>query len=103
MSDIQLYLFEADKDKNEATRIAVGTARRMVPAHMLTSHFAYRIWDVGLESKELKLVDVIESLGEYLNHNDAPLRAKSTEDSSSSPINILTSIAMSYIAEVLQA
>jgi DNA repair/transcription protein MET18/MMS19 len=59
--------------------------------------------DAGLESKELKLVDVIESLAEYLNHDDAPLRAKSTEDSSNSPINILTSAAMSFLAEMLQA
>lgn len=43
MSDIQLYLFEADKDKNEATRIAAGTARRTVPAHVLRPQYAYPI------------------------------------------------------------
>ncbi|KAK5171553.1 hypothetical protein LTR04_001809 [Oleoguttula sp. CCFEE 6159] len=68
MSDVQLYLFEADKNKTEATRIASQTAKR-------------------LESKELKLVDLIESLGEYLNNEEASLRSKS----------------MAYLSEVLGA
>lgn len=59
MSDIQLYLFEADKNKDEALRIASQSARR-------------------LETKELKLLDLIQSTSEYINDDkDDALRAKS--------------------------
>lgn len=58
MSDIQLYLLEASKNKDEAQRIASQTASR-------------------LERKELKLVALIESIGEYINNDDADLRSKS--------------------------
>ncbi|KIW07731.1 uncharacterized protein PV09_01661 [Verruconis gallopava] len=67
MSDVQLYLIEAEKDKKEASRIASVTAHR-------------------LEAKELKLLDLIESIGEYLNNDDAAIRAKT----------------LSYLAEILQ-
>lgn len=30
-----------------------------------------------LETKELKLIDLVQSLGEYLNNEDGTLRAKS--------------------------
>ncbi|KAF2146583.1 uncharacterized protein K452DRAFT_241456 [Aplosporella prunicola CBS 121167] len=68
MSDIQLYLFEHGKNKDEAARIAAQTAQR-------------------LESKTLKLFELVESLGEYLNNDDTQTRAK----------------AMAYLAEVLSA
>ncbi|KAF2836464.1 ARM repeat-containing protein [Patellaria atrata CBS 101060] len=68
MSDIQLYLFEFDRNKKEATQIAEQSAKR-------------------LESKELKLIDLIESLGEYLNSEDGSIRAKT----------------ISYLSEVLTA
>ncbi|KAK8254760.1 MMS19 nucleotide excision repair protein-like protein [Phyllosticta capitalensis] len=66
MSDIQLYLFEHGKNKDEAQRIAAQSAER-------------------LESKKLKLLELIESLGEYLNSDDGATRAK----------------AMAYLADVL--
>ena len=54
MTDIRLYLVELENNKkDEATRIATRTASR-------------------LQSKELRLVEIIESLGEYLN-NEVPL------------------------------
>lgn len=58
MSDIQLYLVEADKNKNEARKLALRSAER-------------------LASGELKLVALIENAGEYINHEDASLRVKS--------------------------
>ena len=59
MSDIQLYLFEVDKNKAEAQAIAKQSATK-------------------LESKELKLIDLITSLEEYINKkDDAAIRAKS--------------------------
>ncbi|TID17506.1 MMS19 nucleotide excision repair protein-like protein [Venturia nashicola] len=68
MSDIQLYLVEFDRNRNEATAIAAQSAQR-------------------LQSKELKLSTLIESLAEYINHEEAATRAKT----------------MSYVADVLQA
>lgn len=58
MSDIQLYLVEFEKNKDEAHNIAVQTATK-------------------LERKELKLVALIESIGEYINHEEAHLRSRS--------------------------
>ncbi|EON62018.1 hypothetical protein W97_01237 [Coniosporium apollinis CBS 100218] len=60
MSDIQLYLLEFDKDRKEASSIAAQSAKR-------------------LESKELKLLDLIESLGEYISHDDTATRAKADD------------------------
>lgn len=58
MSDITLYLVEADKDKDEARRTALRSADR-------------------LASGELKLVSLIEDAGEYINNEDARMRVKS--------------------------
>lgn len=59
MSDVQLYLFEVDKDASEAGRIARRSAER-------------------LQNKQLKLIDLIASLEEYINNkDDGSLRAKS--------------------------
>ncbi|KAK5117670.1 hypothetical protein LTR62_005093 [Meristemomyces frigidus] len=59
MSDIQLYLLEADKNAQEARRIAAQSA----------SH---------LQNKTLKLIDLVTSLEPYLNNKeDGSLRAKS--------------------------
>lgn len=59
MSDIQLYLLEVDKSKAEAQAIAKQSAAK-------------------LETKELKLIDLITSLEEYINNkDDAAIRAKS--------------------------
>ncbi|KAH7060525.1 MMS19 nucleotide excision repair protein-like protein [Macrophomina phaseolina] len=68
MSDVQLYLFEFSRNKDEAARIAAQTAER-------------------LESRKLKLLELIESLGEFLNSDDGPTRSK----------------AMAYLADVLSA
>ncbi|KAK4545703.1 hypothetical protein LTR36_002657 [Oleoguttula mirabilis] len=59
MSDIELYLFEADKNKMEAQRVATQSAGR-------------------LEAKTLKLIDLITSLEPYINDkDDGSIRAKS--------------------------
>ena len=51
MSDIQLYLFEVDKNKTEALRIATESAEK-------------------LDKKQLKLIALITSLEEYINNKD---------------------------------
>ena len=59
MSDIELYLFEVDKNKTEAHDIAAKSANR-------------------LEIKKLKLIDLITSLEPYINNkDDGSIRAKS--------------------------
>ena len=58
MSDIQLYLVEVAKDKDEARNLALRSATR-------------------LASGDLKLVDLIETCGEYLNSEDAVLKKNS--------------------------
>jgi DNA repair/transcription protein MET18/MMS19 len=69
MSDIQLYLFEVDKNKPEAKNVAQRSAQK-------------------LETKELKLIDLITSLEEYINNkDDAAIRGHS----------------VAYLADVLNA
>lgn len=69
MSDIQLYLFEVDKNKAEAKAVAQRSAQK-------------------LETKDLKLIDLITSLEEYINKkDDAAVRAHS----------------VAYLADVLTA
>lgn len=58
MSDIQLYLVTITKDKDEARSLAAQTATR-------------------LASGQLKLLQLIESCGEYINSDDAQLRKNS--------------------------
>ena len=58
MSDIQLYLVEVTKDKDEARNIAAQSANR-------------------LASGDLKLLQLIESCGEYLNSEDDQLKKNS--------------------------
>jgi DNA repair/transcription protein MET18/MMS19 len=66
MSDIQQYLLEFDKNKKEASAIAKHSATR-------------------LQNAQLKLIQLIESLGDYINSEDAAIRAKT----------------LAYLAEVL--
>ncbi|KAF2459947.1 RNAPII transcription regulator C-terminal-domain-containing protein [Lineolata rhizophorae] len=68
MSDVELYLSDADRNKKEASATAARSAQR-------------------LESKEISLLELIESLREYVNSDDAQRRART----------------LSYLAEVLGA
>ncbi|EME49247.1 hypothetical protein DOTSEDRAFT_163453 [Dothistroma septosporum NZE10] len=68
MSDIQLYLLEVDKNNAEARQIAAQSAAK-------------------LESKQIKLIDLITSLEEYINNtDDGSIRSKT----------------VSYLADVLE-
>ncbi|KAI5816584.1 RNAPII transcription regulator C-terminal-domain-containing protein, partial [Pyronema omphalodes] len=57
MKEAALYMHHAERDPAEAKRIAQDTAKR-------------------IESKELKLLEVVQSLGEYLTDDDTTVRAK---------------------------
>lgn len=69
MSDIQLYLFEVDKNKTEAKNVAHLSAQK-------------------LESKDLKLIELITSLEEYINNKDDP---------------VVRAHSVTYLADVLSA
>ncbi|KAJ4296208.1 hypothetical protein N0V90_006253 [Kalmusia sp. IMI 367209] len=66
MSDIQQYLLDYDRNKREATQVAQKSATRLTDG-------------------DLKLLTLIEELGEYFNSEDGAIRSK----------------AMAYLAEVL--
>ncbi|KAK7182163.1 hypothetical protein DPSP01_012975 [Paraphaeosphaeria sporulosa] len=66
MSDIQQFLLEYDRNKREASQVAQKSATRLTDG-------------------DLKLLKLIEELGEYFNSEDGAIRAKS----------------MAYLAEVL--
>ncbi|KAL8860114.1 MAG: hypothetical protein Q9178_003378 [Gyalolechia marmorata] len=68
MSDVQRYLLKVDEDKNGAQRIAEETAENLV-------------------SKSKSLIDVVQSLGEYINDDDASIRSK----------------AVTYLSQVISA
>lgn len=58
MTDIRLYLVELENNqKGEATQVAANAAKR-------------------LQTKELRLVELIESAGEYLNHETPVTRER---------------------------
>ncbi|KAL8766711.1 MAG: hypothetical protein Q9209_006580 [Squamulea sp. 1 TL-2023] len=57
MSDVQRYLLIVDEDKDGARRIADETAESLV-------------------SKSKSLIDVVQSLGEYINAEDESIRSK---------------------------
>lgn len=57
MSDAQEYLLAIDKNQQEAAHIAKEVANR-------------------IERKETKLVEVVQSVGEYLTDDDATIRAR---------------------------
>jgi len=90
MSDVRDYLLTVDRDKAAAEDIASGTARSMnrPTIESLSSPRA------GLESKQVSLIDIVQSLGEYINDEDATVRAKAVQYLSSVigavPSNFLT-------------
>ncbi|KAL9630082.1 MAG: hypothetical protein Q9204_004905 [Flavoplaca sp. TL-2023a] len=68
MSDVQSYLLKVDDDKEGAQQIADQTAH-------------------GLASKEKSLIDVVQSLGDYINDEHASTRSK----------------AITYLSQVISA
>ncbi|KAI9731957.1 MAG: hypothetical protein M1834_004408 [Cirrosporium novae-zelandiae] len=67
-TDVQKYLLTVDDSKSDAAEIAAETVKK-------------------LESKETSLIDVVQSLGEYINEQDVTIRSK----------------AVSYLAAVIAA
>ncbi|EAT87854.2 hypothetical protein SNOG_04094 [Parastagonospora nodorum SN15] len=82
MSDIQQYLLDYDRNKKEATETAQKSATR-------------------LKDGQLKLISLVTDLGEYLNSEDGATRSKSEFATQIAFIHADSSVAMSYLAEVL--
>ena len=74
MSDIQIYLLEFDKNKKEASRIAEQSSTRTWN-HSAPQKTSLKR-GIGLQNNQLKLVELIESLGEYINNEEPTIRAK---------------------------
>lgn len=76
MADVNLYLHNVDKNSEEASRIATDAARSLT--QILWAYQSYHGLTIilGIESKQLKLLDVIQSMGEYMTDDDATVRAK---------------------------
>lgn len=92
MSDVRDYLLTIDRDKAAAEDIASGTARsKLYKCPKIESLSSPR---AGLESKQVSLIDIVQSLGDYINDEDATVRAKAVQYLSSVigaiPSNFLT-------------
>lgn len=73
MSDVQKYLLAVSKDKTKALRIVQDTARGMQGTLPFT-HMPD--CDSGLETKQSTLIDLVQSLGGYINDEDATIRSR---------------------------
>lgn len=73
MSDIQQFLLDYDRNKREATQVAQKSATRTVKPKPAGGA---RLTTVGLTNGDLKLLTLIEELGEYFNNEDGAIRAK---------------------------
>ena len=91
MSDVRDYLLTVDKNKVEAEQIASRTARSRTYIHHSGNTW---LTNIELESKQSSLIEVVQSLGEYINDEDATVRAKTVQYLSSVigsvPSNFLT-------------
>ena len=76
MLNVQKYLLAADSDKAKATGIAQDTAKGICGQPTRSSK-TYE--SVALESKQSTLVDIVQSLSDYINDNDATVRSRTMQ------------------------
>ena len=76
MSDISSYLLVFDDDRTRAEGFAQQTARSTLP---FTSCDTQKLSCAELESKQTTLIEVVQSLGEYINDEDHVTRAKAVQ------------------------
>ncbi len=72
MQDVELYLLDIDRNKDSAIKAAEQTARSKSHREGFIVANLY----LGLENQELKLINLIESLGQYLNSEETATRVK---------------------------
>lgn len=80
------YLLSVENDKSEALRVAEQTAQSASKA-MSPAEYRVAYAPSELQSRERTLLDVVQSLGEYINDEDSRLRGR----------------AVSYLTAVLSA
>ena len=74
MSDVRKYLLTVDNDKHAAAQIAQETAKSIAPSSLqAVATFAYCFPE--LDARQIILIDVVQSLGEYINQEDASIRS----------------------------
>lgn len=83
MSALQTFMLTVDRDKQAAIAIAEQTAQ----GKPNTSMHMKKANKKDVENKQTTLIDVVQSLGEYINYDDAIIRGK----------------AVSYLAAVVKA
>lgn len=77
MSDVQQYLLKVDSDRAGAEKIAKDTAQSKTHIQKLMTRARLKADEmVELDLKETTLIDVVQSLGEYINDEDASIRSK---------------------------
>ena len=76
MDPAHQYLIAIDRDPDEAAKIAIDTARSMFLKPSLMDVIVNVTSALELETKELKLLDLTKSLGEFLTDEDRTIRAK---------------------------
>ncbi|KAF3919588.1 hypothetical protein ABW20_dc0103300 [Dactylellina cionopaga] len=81
MEPVQEYLIAIDKDADEALQIAKATAKSTESLPLLSrfppnAQLTRKTRELGLENKELILLGLTKSLGEYLTNDDRTIRAK---------------------------
>ena len=93
MSDVRDYLLKVDSDKFGAEEIAHQTARSE-PIESDPFSASKTKQCAELESKQTSLIEVVQSLGKYINDEDHAIRAKAVQYLSSvigaTPSNFLT-------------
>lgn len=72
MSNVQQYLLTVNADREKALSIAQDTARGMITRCSAQPKLIFP----GLELKQLTLIEAVQSLGEYINDDDATIRAR---------------------------
>lgn len=101
MSRISSYFSQYEQDKSEATKIAEQEAIRrslLFQLNELTNQ------GLGLESKDLKLLELVEALGDYINSDESADRVRGNL----LPVSHIQAIliireAVSYLADVISA
>jgi len=77
MNPAQHYLVAIDRDPDEADQIAQDTAKSLCCTINYANCIVPLIFcTIELEAKEIKLLDLTKSLGEYLTDEDRTIRAK---------------------------
>ena len=80
MSNVEKYLLAVNNDKDKALSIAQDTAQG-IPKTQLNGvkEYSKTNQDIGLESRQVTLVDVVQSLGDYIIDEDATIRSRAID------------------------